>query len=168
MSLEKNIERIADALEAIAKVAGEKTPALQNPGGQHTPQGNGQAPLQQAAGQIPVSIPSGSGTQWQGSSVQTGGFPVQQTGGQVQQGAGPMPQPGTQYQQPSGSGTVPTTAVAQQYTFDQLAVATANLASSGKDVFTVLSRFGVGMLMDLPQEKYGEYAAALREEGAVI
>lgn len=171
MSLENNIERIADALESIAMAVGGKTSAIQNPGGQHMPQGNGQAPMQQApqaAGQIPVSLPSGSGTPWQGNSVQTGGLPVQQPGVQVQQGAGPVPQLGTQFRQPSDSGTVPTTAVAQQYTFDQLAVATANLASSGKDVFTVLGRFGVGMLMDLPPEKYGEYAAALREEGAVI
>lgn len=173
MSLEKNIERIADALEAIAKGAGGKTSAVQNPGGQHTPQGNGQAPVQQApqaGGQIPVSMPPGSGMPWQGSGAPTGGFPVQQPGVQAQPGAGagPMSQSGTQFQPPSGPGALPTTAVAQQYTFDQLAVATANLASSGKDVFTVLGRFGVTMLMDLPPEKYGEYAAALREEGAVI
>ena len=76
--------------------------------------------------------------------------------------------PGAQFQQSAGSGTVPTTAAAQQYTFDQLAVATANLASAGKDVFSVLARFGVNMLMDLPPEKYGEYAAVLREAGGVI
>lgn len=93
---------------------------------------------------------------------------MQQPMAQAQSGAGPMSQSGAQFQPPSGPGALPTTAVAQQYTFDQLAVATANLASSGKDVFTVLGRFGVTMLMDLPPEKYGEYAAALREEGAVI
>lgn len=118
MSLEQNIERIAAALEAIAKGAGQNIAA---------------ATRQQAspAGQVPVQAA-----------------------------------PGMQaWQQP---GTVPTTAAPQQYTFDQLAVATASLAATGKNVFEILGKFGVNMLMDLPQEKFGEYAAALREAGAVI
>lgn len=168
MSLEKNIERIADALEALARTTGAKAPcggkdagAKQAPGqppaqgswqGQPAMQGNGQPgqmqqPLPQG-GQVPVSLPAGMGAPWQG-------------GGAAQQGGMPP-------QQPVGTGTVPTTAAAQQYTFDQLAVATANLASAGKDVFTILGRFGVSMLMDLPPERYGEYAAALREAGGVI
>lgn len=157
MSLEKNVERIADALEAIARLAGGKAPAVQDPERGQVPQGNGRVPVQQApqaGGQVPVSLPPGSGMPWQGNGVPTGAFPAQP--------------PVTQFQQPPGSGLVPTTAVTQQYTFDQLAVATANLASSGKDVFTVLGKFGVSTLMDLPPEKYGEYAAALREGGAVI
>lgn len=174
MSLEKNIERIADALEAVAKMMGAGVPsggnsvAAQQPDPQirqaamqQTQQGNCQAqtvgqmpPAQQPQGQVPVSLPAGTGVPW------TGGNDVAQTG--------PVRQPGSQFQQPGSSGTVPVTASAQQYTFDQLAVATANLASSGKDVFSILGRFGVNMLMDLPREKYGEYAAALREAGAVI
>lgn len=176
MSLEKNIERIADALEAVAKMMGAGVPsggnsvAAQQPDPQirqaamqQTQQGNCQAqavgqmpPAQQPQGQVPVSLPAGPGVPWTGGNgvAQTGDFPVMQ--------------PGSQFQQPGSSGTVPVTASAQQYTFDQLAVATANLASSGKDVFSILGRFGVNMLMDLPREKYGEYAAALREAGAVI
>ncbi len=171
MSLEKNIERIADALEVIAKTMGAKAPSedkntLVQQAGQQIPVqppaqgnwqgpgvGNGQAPQMQQpvsqGGPVPVSLPAGMGTQWQGAGNST-------------------VMPGAQFQQPAGSGTVPTTAAAQQYTFDQLAVATANLASAGKDVFSVLARFGVNMLMDLPPEKYGEYAAALREAGGVI
>lgn len=189
MSLEKNIERIADALEAIAKtigagtLSGEKNAAAPRAGHQAAQQISGQPPVQQPApgswpaqppiqgsgqpprmqqqapqgGQVPVSLPAGTGMPWQGagsSPAAPGNIPPQQ--------------PGTLFQQPAGSGKVPTTAAAQQYTFDQLAVATANLASAGKDVFTVLGRFGVNMLMDLPPEKYGEYAAALREAGGVI
>lgn len=185
MSLEKNIERIADALEAIAKTMGakaspeEKNTVTQQAGPQAAQQipvqppaqgnwqvqqpvpGNGQAPwVQQPApqgGQVPVSLPAGMGPQWQGSGNNT-----------AMPGNMPPQQPGAPFQQPAGSGTVPTTAAAQQYTFDQLAVATANLASAGKDVFTILGRFGVSMLMDLPTEKYGEYAAALREAGGVV
>ena len=185
MSLEKNIERIADALEAIAKsmgagvLSGEKNAAAPHTGHPATQQiscqppvqgsrqtqpptqGNGQPPrMQQPApqgGQVPVSFPTDAGMPWQeagNSTVMPGNIPPQQSG---------IP-----FQQPAGAGMVPTTATAQQYTFDQLAVATANLASAGKDVFTVLGRFGVSMLMDLPPEKYGEYAAALREAGGVI
>lgn len=164
MSLEKNIERIADALEAIARTMGAKVPsedknaAVQQIPVQPPVQGNwqGQQPVPQG-GQVPVSLPAGMGPQWQGAGNNTampGNMPPQQSG--------------APFQQPAGSGTVPTTAAAQQYTFDQLAVATANLASSGRDVFSVLGRFGVNMLMDLPPEKYGEYAAALREAGGVI
>lgn len=189
MSLEKNIERIADALEAIAKtmgagvLSGEKNaavpqeghqaaqqisgqPSMQQPAPGSWPaqppmQGNGQPPrMQQPApqgGQVPVSLPAGMGPQWQGAGNNT-----------AMPGNMPPQQPGAPFQQPAGPGPVPTTAAAQQYTFDQLAVATANLASAGKDVFTVLGRFGVSMLMDLPPEKYGEYAAALREAGGVV
>ena len=165
MSLEKNIERIADALEALARTTGAQMPperkgAAVPQTGQQAPippvqQGNrqGQQPapaqMQQPQGsQVPVSLPAGAGAQWQG-------------GGMAQPGSLPP-------QQPAATGAVPVTASAQQYTFDQLAVATANLASSGKDVFTLLGRFGASMLMDLPKERYGEYAAALREAGAVV
>lgn len=184
MTLEKNIERIADALEAIAKMVGVKADATapsqnllvqraeyrpdQQTGGrapvQPANQGNwspqmqpamqadGQPPRTQQplpqGGTVPVSVPPGSGMPWPGSNnIMPSGNPQQQS---------------------AGAGMVPTTASPKQYTFDQLAVATANLASSGKDVFTVLGRFGVSMLMDLPLEKYGEYAAALREAGGVI
>lgn len=181
MSLEKNIERIADALEAIAKLMGAKAspeeknnvtqqagsqtarqiPAQGNWQGQQAVPGNGQAPRMQPpapqGGQVPVSLPPGMGPQWQGAGSNT-----------AMPGNMPPQQPDAPFPQPAGPGPVPTTAAARQYTFDQLAVATANLAAAGKDVFTVLGRFGVSMLMDLPPEKYGEYAAALREAGGVI
>lgn len=157
MSLERNIERIADALEALA---GMKRPGMPNEGNaavsqpppaQQAPQGN----WQPQGGQVPVSQPTGMGAQWRGgNAAQPGNMLPQQKGAPAQQSV--------------GGGTVPTTAAAQQYTFDQLAVATANLATSGRDVFAILGRFGVSMLMDLSPERYGEYAAALREAGAVI
>ncbi|WP_300772336.1 hypothetical protein [uncultured Acetatifactor sp.] len=177
MSLERNIERIADAMEAVARMMGAQAPTERTgpaapQAGQQMPaqpsmqqarqegwqgqtplQGSGQpAQMQQPqGGQVPVSLPGGMGAQWQGGTAQAGA---------------PQAPPVSSAQPPMGA--VPTTASAQQYTFDQLAVATANLASSGKDVFTILGRFGASMLMDLPKERYGEYAAALREAGAVV
>lgn len=182
MSLEKNIERIADALEAIAGAVGAKAPAERKDAAQTAQQGFGQPPVQPPQGSWqgqapvqgavqpprmrqspPVSLPGGSGMPWQGAGngMQVPGTPP------TQQPGVPFQQPGPQLP-PAGTGSLPTTATPQQYTFDQLAVATANLASSGKDVFQILGRFGVSMLMDLPPEKFGEFAAALREAGAVI
>lgn len=66
---------------------------------------------------------------------------------------------------------VPTTAAPQQYSFDQLAVALSNLCTNaGKqpEVHTLLNQFGVTALFDLPKERYGEFATALRGIGGVI
>ena len=135
---------------AQAQQGSWQPPVQQSPQGNWQGQAGGQMPQAQQGGQIPVSLPTGTGAPW------TGGNNVTQTGNP------PVQQSGPQSQQSGNSGAVPTTANAQQYTFDQLAVATANLASSGRDVFSILGRFGVNMLMDLPREKYGEYATALR------
>ena len=66
---------------------------------------------------------------------------------------------------------LPTTAAPQQYSFDQLAVALSNLcANAGKqpEVHALLNQFGVTALFDLPKERYGEFATALRGIGGVI
>lgn len=72
--------------------------------------------------------------------------------------------------QPLMAGMVPTTAVAQEYTQDQLAVACSGLVNQGKQMklLQLLQGFGVAALVDLPKERYGEFATALRAEGAVI
>lgn len=72
--------------------------------------------------------------------------------------------------QPPMAGMVPTTAVAQEYTQDQLAVACSGLVNQGKQMklLQLLQGFGVAALVDLPKERYGEFATALRAEGAVI
>lgn len=65
---------------------------------------------------------------------------------------------------------VPTTAVSQEFSYDQLAVAAAGLVNQGRQekLFGVLRMFGVNAMTELPKERYGEFAAALRTEGAVI
>lgn len=65
---------------------------------------------------------------------------------------------------------VPTTVMAQEYTLEQLQVAAAGLSSMGKmpQVMGILQRFGIQAMTELPRERYGEFATALREAGAQI
>lgn len=75
---------------------------------------------------------------------------------------------------PQQSGTapaaVPTTAMPQEYTIEQLQVAAAGLSSMGKmpQVMGILQQFGIQAMTELPRERYGEFATALREAGAQI
>jgi len=65
---------------------------------------------------------------------------------------------------------VPTTAMPQEFTQDQLSVAAAGLVNQGKQarLLELLHSFGANSLVELPRERYGEFATALRAEGAVI
>lgn len=65
---------------------------------------------------------------------------------------------------------VPTATTTPTYTMEQLAVAATGLIDAGKmqDVQNTLASLGAQTLMDLPQEKYGEFASAIKAIGAVI
>lgn len=65
---------------------------------------------------------------------------------------------------------VPTATATPTYTMEQLAVAATGLIDAGKmqDVQNTLAYLGAQTLMDLPQEKYGEFASAIKAIGAVI
>lgn len=65
---------------------------------------------------------------------------------------------------------LPTTAVAQEYTQDQISVAMAGLVSQGKqpEIMALIQGFGVNSLVELPKEQYGALAVKLREMGAQI
>ncbi len=65
---------------------------------------------------------------------------------------------------------LPTTAVTAGYSLEQLQVAAAGLTSMGKtpQVVGILQRFGIQAMTELPKERYGEFAVALREAGAQI
>ncbi|MFQ9200818.1 MAG: hypothetical protein ACLR3Z_14215 [Anaerostipes hadrus] len=65
---------------------------------------------------------------------------------------------------------VPTATAPPTYTMEQLAVAATGLIDAGKmqDVQNTLASLGAQTLMDLPQEKYGEFASAIKAIGAVI
>lgn len=70
----------------------------------------------------------------------------------------------------SAVNPVPTATATPTYTMEQLAVAATGLIDAGKmqDVQNTLATLGAQTLMDLPQEKYGEFASAIKAIGAVI
>lgn len=65
---------------------------------------------------------------------------------------------------------LPTTAVPQEYTQDQIAVAFTGLIDTGRrDAVTqILGMFGAQALTQIPKEQYPELALKLREAGANI
>lgn len=122
--------------------------------------GTAPAGTQQPAAQTMASV----GTQMPSVPVTT----PQQAYGQV-----PVQQPPVTMAAPQPTvpmTTVPTTAMAQEYTLEQLQVAAAGLSSMGKmpQIMGILQRFGISAMTELPRERYGEFAMALREEGAQI
>ena len=70
----------------------------------------------------------------------------------------------------SAVNPVPSATATPTYTMEQLAVAATGLIDAGKmqDVQNTLAALGAQTLMDLPQEKYGEFASAIKAIGAVI
>lgn len=82
-----------------------------------------------------------------------------------------QPVPTTQIAQAAPTvSPVPTATATPTYTMEQLAVAATGLIDAGKmqDVQNTLAALGAQTLMDLPQEKYGEFASAIKAIGAVI
>ena len=122
-----------------------------NPAGTFPVAGQAATPVAGAAvqGQMPVTLPA----QMQGQIPVTPPAP-------------PAPQ-----NQPQPGGTmIPTTAVPAAYTCDQLAVAASQLVNAGKQMrlHEILHGFGVNSLMEMAQEQYGAFAAALKAEGVKI
>ena len=82
----------------------------------------------------------------------------------------PPAQPAPVQQPAPGPQPLPTTAVTQEYTQDQISVAMAGLVSQGKqpEIMALIQGFGVSSLVELPKEQYGALAVKLREMGAQI
>lgn len=70
--------------------------------------------------------------------------------------------------QPIPAPTAPTSV--PNYTIEQLQTAIAPLLDAGKiqQIQTLVQSFGVNTLMDIPQERYGEFANGLRNLGGVL
>lgn len=62
------------------------------------------------------------------------------------------------------------TAPVKEYTLDELLAATAPLMDAGKisELQALMQKFGVPSMMEIPEERYGELATALRELGAEL
>lgn len=82
----------------------------------------------------------------------------------------PPAQPAPVQQPAPAAQPLPTTAVTQEYTQDQISVAMAGLVSQGKqpEIMALIQGFGVSSLVELPKEQYGALAVKLREMGAQI
>lgn len=80
-----------------------------------------------------------------------------------------QPQQYQQIQSPAAPTVVPTSQ-APTYTMEQLAVAATQLIDAGKMnvLHGILNSFGVVALNQLPKERYGEFATALRQNGVKI
>lgn len=132
-------------------------------------QGAVPAPLQQSV--VPMQ-PSVAPTQQPAAVSQSARtVPVQQPTAVSQPGTVvPVQQPAA-VPQSAPAQQIPTTAAPEQYSFDKLAVALSNvcmLPDGQPKVHALLQQFGVNALFDLPKEKYGDFATALRGIGGVI
>lgn len=142
----EGLEELTEAVRALAGIAGKQTVSVTAP----APLPGAEAvPVQQMP--APASMAQNYG-QTSMQSTMTAGMGVPGAfGGTV---------PGT---------AVPTTAMPQEYTLEQLQVA-AGLSGMGKmpQVMGILQRFGIQAMTELPKERFGEFAIALREAGAQI
>ena len=136
----EGLKELTEAVNALTGVLGGKAPG-QAPGQQTS--------LQQQSGPVPTAPDYGYSQAAPAVPVQ---FP--------QQPAGTV----------GAAAALPTTTVTPGYSLEQLQVAAAGLTSMGKmpQVMGILQRFGIQAMTELPQERYGEFAAALREAGAQI
>lgn len=161
LTLDKEgLSKLADALTLLAGVpcgSGSTQISQMVPAAQNTvPAGSPAVPVQMPA----MEMPSPAGQQpGPGLPPMMPGVPIPspvQT--PVQNFATPQP------------GAVPTTAVAQAYSYDQLAVAAAGLVNQGKQqkLLDILHSFGVNAMTELPRDKYGDFATAMKMEGAVV
>lgn len=185
----EGIKELTAAVQALAGTgvgAGQVPPALSGLAGAGME--GGQAASAPTAQQATVSV------QQPAAPTQQAAMPAQQMAAPMQQPAQPwnMPAPGAAPQNygqppqqpgmPAGAAmhppvnqagptsTVPTTAIPQEFTIEQLQVAAAGLSSMGRmpQVLGILQQFGIQAMTELPKERYGEFAIALREAGAQI
>lgn len=185
----EGIKELTAAVQALAGTgvgAGQVPPALSGLAGAGME--GGQAASAPTAQQATVSV------QQPAAPTQQAAMPAQQMAAPMQQPAQPwnMPapeaapqnygQPPQQPGMPAGAAmhppvnqagptsTVPTTAMPQEFTIEQLQVAAAGLSSMGRmpQVLGILQQFGIQAMTELPKERYGEFAIALREAGAQI
>ena len=141
------LDNLANAIFALAKTAGNCKEETQVDATKVTPVVQQTVAPAETAAQTTTTVPSTP--------------PVQNV----------QPVPTTQTAQTAPTvSPVPTATATPTYSMEQLAVAATGLIDAGKmqDVQNTLVSLGAQTLMDLPQEKYGEFASAIKAMGAVI
>lgn len=158
-------------IKIVIEGMAELTAAIQSLAGGKTQEQNQTAVPQQTLMNIPIQQ-APVNTQGMAPRQPVPSVPPIAPGFQPMQQSVPVDPPVTTGSSPvmQPPGMVPTTAVAQEYNYDQLAVAASGLVNQGKQqkLFGILGSFGVNAMTELPKERYGEFATALRAEGAVI
>lgn len=163
----EGLKELAEAVRALAGMGGGQ--AAMAGAQQMQPSIPGTAP----AGQVPAGVPVQPVQAPVGAPVQQPQVPAAAPQGYGQAPVQPAVPVTVGTQQPqgvTGATAVPTTAMPQEYTLEQLQVAAAGLSGMGKmpQVMGILQRFGIQAMTELPRERYGEFATALREAGAQI
>lgn len=141
------LDNLANAIFALAKAAGNCKEETQVDAAKVAPVVQQAVAPAETAAQTTTTVPST--------------LPVQNV----------QPVPTTQTTQTAPTvSPVPTATANPTYSMEQLAVAATGLIDAGKmqDVQNTLVSLGAQTLMDLPQEKYGEFASAIKAIGAVI
>ena len=148
------LDNLANAIFALAKAAGNCKEETQVDATKVTPVVQQTVAPAETAAPTTTTVPSTPPVQ----NVQS--VPTTQTA---------QATPVAQNTAPAAS-PVPTATATPTYTMEQLAVAATGLIDAGKmqDVQNTLASLGAQTLMDLPQEKYGEFASAIKAIGAVI
>lgn len=148
------LDNLANAIFALAKAAGNCKEETQVDATKETPVVQQAVAPTETAAPTTTTVPSTPPVQ----NVQP--VPTTQTAqaAPVAQNTAPTVSP------------VPTATATPTYSMEQLAVAATGLIDAGKmqDVQNMLASLGAQTLMDLPQEKYGEFASAIKAIGAVI
>ena len=141
------LDNLANAIFALANAAGNSKEETQMDAAKVAPVVQQAVAPAETAAQTTTTVPST--------------LPVQNV----------QPVPTTQTAQTAPTvSPVPTATATPTYSMEQLAVAATGLIDAGKmqDVQNTLASLGAQTLMDLPQEKYGEFASAIKAIGAVI
>lgn len=152
LTIEIKANELTEAILTLAK-------ALTNGGSVRTP-------FQQES----ITVPNMAPVQ-QFQPVQQMQQPVQQQPVQQQPFVAPTQQPFVApAQQPVQQMQQPVQTIAPSYSTEQLAIAATQLVDAGKrnDLLSLLQGFGVGALTQLPKERFGEFATALRQMGAKL
>ncbi|OUM86671.1 MAG: hypothetical protein BAA01_11750 [Bacillus thermozeamaize] len=153
-------EEITDTEVSTVEASGAPVASAEQPAAQVAPEPAQTAPTA-APVAAPASVPQISAPQ---SAAPTA--PTAAPAAQPSNSAAPTAPASAPTAAPTTPPTAPTSV--PQYDFNQLAVATMQLQQAGHNIFEIFQQFGITALNQLPKERYGEYAAVLRQRGAKI